>query len=53
MELALLFKMETLEGKFLAVVGESAKSTKVFPLQNFALYSMILNKQVCIRRAVF
>ena len=30
MELALLFKVETLEGKFLAVAGESAK---IFPLR--------------------
>ena len=31
MELALLFKVETLEGKFLAI---AAKSAKMFPLQN-------------------
>ena len=34
-ELALLFKVETLKGKFLAVTDKSAK---IFPLQNFALY---------------
>ena len=29
----------------MAIAGESAKSTKMFPLQNFALYSMrYLNK---------
>ena len=37
MKLALLFKVEILEGKFLAVAGESSK---IFPLQNFALYFM-------------
>ena len=37
MELALLFKVEILEGKFLAAAGEFAK---IFPLQNFALYGI-------------
>ena len=36
MESALVFKVETLENKILTV---AAKSTKIFPLQNFALYS--------------
>ena len=31
-------ELEILDGKFLAVAGESAKSAKIFPLQNFALY---------------
>ena len=31
-------KVEILEGKFLAVAGKSAKSSKILPLQNFALY---------------
>ena len=35
MELALLFKVETLKGKFLVVAGESAI---IFPLQNFLPY---------------
>ena len=35
MELALVFKVEIFEGKFLAVTGESAK---ISPLQNLALY---------------
>ena len=42
MELALLFKVETLKGDFLAVAGESAK---LFPLQNFALYGI---RTLCI-----
>ena len=38
MEFALLFKVETLEGKFLAV---ASKSAKIFPLQNYlALYGI-------------
>ena len=30
-ELALLIKVEILEGKFLTVAGESAESAKIFP----------------------
>ena len=36
--LVLLFKVETLKGKFLAVAGKPAK---IFPLQNFALYGIL------------
>ena len=44
---------EILEGKFLAIAGESAKSAKIFPLQNFALYGMrYLNKTSCMQQII-
>ena len=39
MELVLFFKVETLKGEFLAATGESSK---IFPLQNFVLYSIYI-----------
>ena len=45
MQLALLFKVETLEGKFLAV---ASKSAKIFPLQNFALFGILENYYIQI-----
>ena len=32
---------KNLDGKILVIAGESAKSAKIFPLQNFALYGSI------------
>ena len=36
--LVIYIKVEILKGIFLVVAGESAKSTKIFPLPNFLLY---------------
>ena len=40
---------ESLEGTFLAIAGESAKSSKILPLLNFAPYGIHLNTISCIQ----
>ena len=42
--ISLVIQDGILEGKFLTVAGESAKSAKIFPQLNFALYGKLLNR---------